>query len=118
MTKKAQEIRKNRKAMIDQEISAEAEKIFNWILDLIDADTEKNCFRDFKLYLFDDELTLRTEGLKGTEYNLNDFFLRHDRIELFEVLKEIIEREEGFTANFKRTKFWDYPCIMFKIVID
>lgn len=116
MTKIAQEIRENRKKMIDQEISEEAEKIFNWILDLIDEDTKNKRFRDLNLYMRDDESTLSAEN--GTNYNLSNFLLRHDRNRLFEVLKELIDSNEGFTAKFTHTTFWDSPCIKFTIVID
>ena len=118
MTKRAEEVRKNRKQMIEQDILREAEDIFNWILDLIDSDTNAKNFRNVKLYLFDDQFSLKTEDLDGTEYNLKDFLLIYDKTKLFEVLKEIIEKEEGFTAEITNTIVWSSPCILFKVVIS
>ena len=119
MTNRAQEVRANRIAMINQDVNDEAKKVFDWALKLIEEDTKEKCFKDFVIYLFNDESKLRTDAINGygKEYNLNDFLYRHDRIKLFEALKEIVESEEGFSADFKPTKVWDSPCILFKIII-
>ncbi len=117
MTNKAQEVRENRLAMINQDVNDEAKKVFNWALNCIDEDTKEKCFEDFVIYLLNNESKLRTDNYYDEEYDLKYFLHKHERIKLFEALKEIVESQEGFSAEFKHTEYWDSPCIMFKIVI-
>ena len=118
MTNRAQEVRQNRKMMLKQETYDVAEKIFNWILYHMDEDTKKKDFKDCILYLFDNEWNLRpSESDVNDGYRLGDFLNRHERAELLEVLKDVIEREEGFTADFKRTEVWNSTGFMLRVVI-
>lgn len=119
---KAQEIRNRRLEKMQSDITAQAEKVFDWMLDLIDADTKKGYFGSIEVCLFADEHTIRTtdlNGKKGTEYDLSDILLQHDRLALFSTLKKVVEQEDGFKAVLKPTAtLWDSKCIIFQIFIE
>lgn len=118
---KAQEIRNRRLEKIQSDIIAQAEKVFDWMQDLIDADTKKGYFGPIQVCLFDNEHIIQTidlSGKKGSEYDLGDFLLNHDRMVFFSTLKKVVEQEEGFKATcFPNAILWNSKCIIFQIVI-
>ena len=119
---KAQQIRNRRLEKMQSDITVQAKKVFDWMLDLIDANTERGFFGPMEVCLFDDQYTIKTTSLSGkkdTEYELCDFLLHHDRLAFFSTLKKIVEQEDGFKANLQPDAiFWDSKCIMFEIVIE
>ncbi len=118
---KAQKVRSRRLEKLQNDITEQAKKVFDWILDLIDEDTTKGNFSPFKVCLFNDQSTIKTaelSGEKGKSYELGDFLLQHDRLEFFSTLKIIVEQEDGFNANFDTDAYWwGSKCILFEIVI-
>lgn len=119
---KAQEVRNRRLEKMRSDITAQAEKVFDWMLDLIDADTKKGYFGTIEVCLFDGQHTIKTtalSGKKGTEYELGDVLLKHDRLAFFSTLKGVVEQEDGFKAVLKPDAIlWDSKCIIFQIVIE
>lgn len=119
---KAQEIRNRRLEKMQSDITAQAEKVFDWMLDLIDANTQKGYFGPIEVVLFNGQSTIKTialSGKKGTEYELGDVLIQHDRFAFFSKLKEIIEQEDGFKVNFyPDASYYDSKCISFQIVIE
>lgn len=119
---KAQSIRNRRLEKIQNDITAQAEKVFDWMLDLIDADTKQGYFGPIEVVLFDVQDTIKyfdLNGEKGSEYELSDFFLQHDRLNFFSTLKKVVEQEDGFKAILKPDAIlWDSKCIIFQIVIE
>ena len=119
---KAQEVRTRRLKKMQSDITVQVQKVFDWMLDLIDADTKKGYLGSIEVCLFYDETKIRTSNLsgkEGTEYELKDFFLQHDRIEFFSALKKVVEQEEGFKASLNPdSTLWSSKCIIFQIVIE
>ncbi len=119
---KAQEVRRRRLDAIQKDITAQAEKVFDWILDLIDANTQKGHFGMVEVCLFEGQDIIKTtnfNGKKGTEYDLGFFLLLHDKLELFEKLKEVVDKEEGFKSVLKpNATLYDSKAIIFQVVID
>lgn len=116
---KAQEIRNRRLEKMQSDITAQAEKVFDWMLDLIDADTQKGYFGSIEVCLFDGQNKIKTTALNGTEYDLGDVLLQHDRLVFFSTLKKVVEQEDGFKAVLKPSAtLWDSKAIIFQIVIE
>ena len=117
---KAQEIRNRRLEKRQNDITVQAEKVFDWILDLIDADTQKGYFGSIKLCLFDDQHTIKTTAFDGNTYDLGDtFFLQNDRLAFFSTLKQVVEQEDGFKAVLETSAiFYDEKAILFEVVIE
>ena len=118
MSKKAQKIRRERLEMLNQGITTEAEKIFDWILNLIDEDTKKKYFGSVAVCLFEGQTILKTKSLNGTEYDLTEALLRYDKIKIFKSLKKVVESEKGFKAILKlNDTFYDSKAIIFEVFI-
>lgn len=103
---KAQKVRNRRLESRQIALTTQAKKVFDWILDLIDADTQKGLFRPIEVCLFDKQHTILTTDLgykKGFEYFLDNFLLQHDWLDFFLTLKEVIEKEDGYTASLDPT---------------
>lgn len=119
---KAQEIRNRRLEKVQNDITVHAKKVFDWMLDLINSDTQKGYFGPIEVVLFDDQSTIKTtalSGKKGIEYELGDVLIQHDRLAFFSTLKKIIEQEDGFKVNFyPDALYYDSKCIRFQIVIE
>ena len=116
---KAQEVRVKRLEKRQSDLTSQAEKVFDWILDLMDADTEKGYFGSITVCLFDGQNQIKTIALNGTEYDLTEVLLKFDRLAFFSKLKEVVEQEEGYKAILKpSTIFYDSKAILFEIVID
>ncbi len=118
---KAQEVRGRRVEAIQKVLPAQAEKIFDWILDLIDTDTKRGFFCEVEVCLFNDQSIIKTtdlSGNEGTEYDLECNLLPHDKLELFKKLKEIVDNEEGFKAVLKpNTIIGNSEAIIFQVVV-
>lgn len=119
---RAQEVRNRRLEKIQSDITAQAEKVFDWMLDLIDAHTKKGYFGSLEVCLFDNQYIIQTtdlSGKKGTEYNLRNVLLQHDRLAFFSTLKKVVEQEDGFKAVLRpNAVLYDVNCIVFQIVIE
>ena len=97
-----QEVRKRRKEALHQlsvkkraELIEEAKKIFQWILEMIDTNTLEGRFYNFSIWQYDrsSKITTTTE-----EYNLSSF----SRDEIFPILCDIINKEEGYHAEYEK----------------
>lgn len=115
---KAQEIRNRRLEKMQSDITAQAEKVFDWMLDLIDADTKKGYFGSIEVCLFDGQNKIKHTDF-NSEYDLGNVLLQHDRLAFFSELKQVVEQEEGFKAILKPSAtLWDSKCIILQIVIE
>ena len=117
---KAQEVRNRRLEKMQGDITEQAKKVFDWILDLMDTDTQKGYFRSIKVCLFYDQHTIKLASLDGPTYPLsNTFFLQHDRLAFFSTLQQIVEQEEGFSAILEPSAIvYDEKAILLEIVIE
>ena len=116
---KAQEVRGKRLEKRQSDLTTRAEKVFYWILDLMDADTEKGYYGSFMVCLFDGQEQIKSSTLNGKKYDLHEDLLKFDRLEFFSKLEEIIDREEGYKAILKPfTTFYDSKAILLEIVIE
>ena len=100
--KKAQQVRTRWLQKYDAAINVEAQKIFNWVLDLMDANTEKGYFGSLDIFSYYDEHWIRVKCQKEAKYDLTDVLLQFDRKKLFIALHNLINNEQGFvvTTNF------------------
>ncbi len=115
---KAQEVRKRRLERKQQDLTVVAEGIFDWILDLIDLDTKKGYLGSTKICLFKGKKKLRAIYDSEEEYNLAEALLKFDKYEIFEKLKEVIEKEEGYEVDFSRSAvLWDSTGILLEVFV-
>ena len=114
--KKAQEVRSRRLESLKNELNVEAEKIFDWLLDLMDEKTKKGEYEAIEVYSFYDGDEIRCTY--GKTYNLSKLLKKYSITQVFFKLEEVVEREEGFVAtlDFKATK-WDSKAITLKVSI-
>lgn len=117
--KKAQEVRKRRLEAKKKIFSGEAEKIFDWTLDLIDSGTEAGNFNSLVIRLVaDDDIILNSfndkkYNLEDKEYNLGE------KIMLFQTLKNIIDKEEGYDSNLKLDDiYFGSKCVTCEILVE
>lgn len=116
---KAQQVRSNRLAKLHNDINVEATKIFDWILDVFDKNTENGDYGPITVFLFSDEKTIKIDNKDGCYNDLETFFFHHDRVKLFTALRNVIEQEDGFTAVLKTdTAFWDKKAIVLEVVMN
>lgn len=115
---KAQQIRSRRLMSIQKELTKEAEKVFDWILDLIDSNTIKGDYRAIEVFLFYDQYELRTKDGKKS-MDLSNIFLKFNRKQFFTTLKEIIEQEEGFKVDINtEAMIWESKAISCKVFVE
>ncbi len=114
---KAQEVRRRRLESLENELNVEAEKIFDWLLDLMDEKTKKGEYEAIEVYSFYDGDEIRYAYEKT--YNLSKLLRKYSISIIYIKLKEVVEREDGFiaTVDFKATK-WDSKAITFKVGIE
>ncbi len=116
---KAQQIREDKNVATEEEYVKESEKIFDWILSIFEEKHQKMDFSPIFLVMYRDEsrLELMNES-KSDEWNLYDFFSNHSRKKLFKILKETIEKEEGYRAglNFSAS-VWDTKATTLRVSI-
>lgn len=117
---KAQQVRNRRMKAMQQEMKREAEKVFEWILDLIDQATASNYFpKSIRLRLYDKNWIIEPIGIKNAEYELFEFLVQHDRRTFFKQLKKIIEQEEGYMAKLDMdSTYWNEKAIVLEVVIE
>ena len=119
---KAQKVRKNRLEALGNDYIKEAEKIFSWILDLMDADTKANQYGDITIYFLKHDNEIVAVPIQDNKcFKPGDFFFfSHDKLTLFQHLKEIIEKEEGFkVSDFEpNTTYYDESAIKMTIEIE
>ena len=117
---KAQEVRERRLEALKDDYFTEAEKIFSWILDLIDQDTEKKVYGTVSICIFEDESEINTMPLDGKAYQLNHFLSTHDKLQLFSTLKELINKEEGYkVVDFRpNTTYYDVKAMTLEISVQ
>ena len=115
---KAQEVRLERLKKRSEGITGEAEKIFNWILDLMDRDTKNGYYGSLAILLFDDQTIIKKATLDGEKYDVTKTLISYSRQELFEKLLEVVNREDGFEGQLDlNARFYEEKCIMFMVVI-
>ena len=115
---KAQQVRTRRLQKQDAAIKVEAQKIFDWILDLMDANTEKGYYGSLDIILYYGDHEIFPEGKEEEKYNLRDILLRYDRRTLFNTLYNLINDEEGFVARLNLNDcYYDSKAITLSILI-
>ncbi len=115
---KAQEVRSRRLEKRSDGITAEAEKIFSWILDLMDEDTERGYNGSLEILLYDHETIIKKATLDGKEYDATEAVLKYNRYTLFATLATVVKREDGFDGKFMPyARYEGRRCIMFNVVI-
>lgn len=117
--KKAQQVRIRRLQKYNAAINVEAQKIFDWILDLMDANTEKGYYGSLDIFLYYGEDEINVKCQKEAKYNLVDILLRHDRRNLFTTLCNLINNEHGFVARLNLNDcYYNIKAITLSIVIE
>ena len=115
---KAQEIRSKRLEKFNISINAEAQKIFDWILDLMDADTERDYFGSCEVFLWYGQSKIQTNH-EDVEYDLTEVLLQYDRVKLFNSLTKLIDKEEGFKADLNLDgNLWGEKAIILSVVME
>ena len=78
----------------------EIEKIFDWILDKIDMDTDDGIFesREFFLYKNDYEPKLMTCN-SSENYDLSEIFSTINKEIFFKLLNQLINKEDGYKSE-------------------
>ena len=116
---KAQQVRSRRLESRQNELTVETKRIFDWILDLIDADTKSGHYGSIKVCLFYDQDELRTTRLNNEAYDMSKILLKFDRKQIFTKLKEVVEQEEGYKATVDtNATLWDSKAIVFQVVVE
>lgn len=117
---KAQEVRERRLEAIKNDYFTESEKIFSWILDLIDQDTKKKVYGTVSICIFEDESEINTMPVGKKAYQLSNFLLTHDKLQLFSTLKDLIDKEEGYrVVNFQpNTTYYDVKAMTLEISVQ
>ena len=112
---RAQEIRKRWLEKNKQVLPNEVERVFEWILNQFER-----CIVESDFY----PLTLKYRkrnykiGNDGDSINFVSILPMTDDMEFLEVLKERIEKEDGFICSTKPGKGADYDCIFLTIEIE
>lgn len=119
---KAQQVRSRRQKVKAEDLTTDAEGIFDWILDLIDADTKEKKFETVQVVLLKDQQTIKAIGYSSkecTEYNIGSVLRNHEREKLFKKLKKIVDKEKGFKSDLKlNSTFWETKAIIFSVTMD
>ena len=116
---KAQKIRSKRLKKLDEAINAEAEKIFDWILDLMDVNTEKGYFGGVDLFLWDDKSSIKELHNEEVTHDLTDVLLKYDRNKLFTTLAKLIDNEEGYKVTLNLNAYiWESKAILLSVVME
>ncbi len=118
---KAQEVRSRRLEKIQSDLTTEAKKIFDWILDLVDENTNTGHFLiPVKVCLFEGQSIIKDSSFNyDKEYDLSEILFKYNRFELFTALKEVIDQEEGYSATLDTDAiFWDAKAIILEVVIN
>ena len=116
---KAQQVRTRRLQKYDATITLEAQKIFDWILDLMDANTEKSYYGSLDIFLYYGNDEIKVKCQKEAKYNLGDILLRYDRRNLFTTLCNLINNEDGFVARLNLNDcYYDSKAITLSILIE
>ena len=117
---KAQEVRFERLKK-NGGLTAEAEKIFSWILNLMSEDTSEGYFGSLNLILKSDTTRIRKIQMwvnADETYDATAAIIKYGVYALFEELEAIVSREDGFEGKLiPHAIYDDEACIMFKVVI-
>lgn len=121
-SKRLEKINSDIREIIDirdiSDIKVEIQKIFDWILDILDKDTEQKFFGPIEIFLWDAQDTIKTNRSRA-EYDVTPILCRYNSGDLFFTLKRVIEEEEGFKAELNlNASVWDENAIMLKIVVE
>lgn len=118
---KAQKIRNNRSASINNDIKIKAADVFSWILDKFQEKIDKHDYGNIRVYKYknDDEIKINESGEDTYNKGLEFFFIYHNEIKFFKELHNLFEKEEGFNAYLNLDdNIWDSPAISLTINID
>ena len=115
---KAQQIRAKKNEMIDNEVKFQAEKIFDWLLDIFEKNIEKGEYEGIELLLFKGKCKILT-GYEGVKYDLSGIISKYDEVKIFKALSNLINCEEGYTAKLNlNNKIYDADVISLVVVIN
>ena len=115
---KAQQVRSKRLEKIHKTDDAEAQKIFDWILDLMDADTKKGYLGPIEVFMWYDRFHIQTNHSSAT-YDLSKVHLEYDRVTLFTKLYQLINKEDGFKATLAvNGTLWYEKAIVLNVFIE
>ena len=102
-------------------LTSEAEKLFDWIQNLIDSDDRKKYFGQVSLFCFygKDKISVLVSDFVKQKYDLSEVFEKFSPIEFFKKLKEVIDQKEGYKTHIvDYTEFSDLDGILLLIVIE
>lgn len=117
---KAQKIRNNRTARINNDIKIIAADVFSWILDKFQEKIDKHNYSNIRVYKYKNDDKIKIKDSEDT-YNkdLEFFFIYHNEIKFFKELQNLFQKEEGFNADLNLSdNIWDSPAISLTINID
>lgn len=105
---------------VTKDFTAQAKKVFDWMLDLIDENTEGRCFKPLEVFLPNNSYEIRTTGAIGwrNTYQLNDD-MKDSRLEFFSVLEKVVEQEENYKADIGNNAFFKgEEGIIFQVIVE
>ena len=131
---RAEEIRRERIERSDkcwaELLNAEVEKVYGWILDIIQEKNYKELVslsEQFTFYMYDDQNFIQHDGLivdVGKKLDLYDFIFKSETVlgrgrkELFKKLKTVVESVEGYEVKVDYNgSYYDSKAILFEITI-
>ena len=117
---KAQKIRNERIKAININLEKRDQKVFDWILDLIDADTKNKNFLPIELYIFNEKGSVKfiAANAKNNEYSFDKQLIFCDILKFITKLKDVIEKEEGFYVFVEPDVYFGYSQnIILKVFI-
>jgi hypothetical protein len=115
---KAEQVRKERLEARYKGISKAAKEIFDWMLDILSAETQDGYIDETVFWLFDDDYKLNT-WFRNSTLDLRPIIEKYDRVVLFDRLKELIESEEGYKVEYEpHSTQWDSTCLRFTVSIE
>ena len=112
---RAQEIRKRWLEKNKQVLPNEVERVFEWILNQFERCIEERNFYPLTLKYRKNNYKI---GHDGDFINFESILPMTDDMEFLEMLKERIDKEEGFSWSTKAGKGADHDCIFLTIEIE
>lgn len=114
-----QEVRKRRQEAIQQSkakrqdmLMEEAQKIFQWILKLIDEDSKQGCCNSVTIWQYKDCNTIK---VRGEQYGQCRFSIG----EIFPIVCEIINHEEGYHAEYsENVVYYDEDAWQLTVTVE
>lgn len=106
-------------AIINQRNEEEAEKIFDWILNLMEADNKNKKLRPIELRKYYGDHKLKALGFENETYELFENFLYPNEDKLFESLTKVITRENGFKVTVEyKVYFGEFKADVIVVTVE